>query len=74
VMEIPVTVGLIGLALAPLLAAVGAAGALLTDCTLEIVREPEPAPAAKPEPASEPASEPGPEVPVTDGPHRTHLA
>jgi hypothetical protein len=38
VMEIPVSIGLIGVVLAPLLAAVAAAGALLTHCTLEIVR------------------------------------
>lgn len=37
-MEIPMTVGVIGTLLAPWLAAVGAMGALLTHCTIEVVR------------------------------------
>ncbi len=38
IMEIPVSLGVVGVVLAPVLAAVAAAGALLTNCTLEIVR------------------------------------
>ena len=68
IMEIPVTVGLIGLALAPLLAAVAAAGALLTNCSIEIIRDPE-AP-AEPTGHAEPKEEGNdPEA----GPNRTHL-
>ena len=36
--EIPLTVGVVGTLLAPWLAAVGAMGALLTNCTVEVVR------------------------------------
>jgi hypothetical protein len=38
IMEIPVSIGVVGAVLAPVLAAVAAVGALLTHCTLEIVR------------------------------------
>ena len=38
VLEIPVTVGVVAVVLAPVLAAVGALGAVLTHCTLEVVR------------------------------------
>lgn len=38
VVEIPVTVGLVGAVFAPALAAVGAAAALLTNCTIEVIR------------------------------------
>ena len=44
VLEIPVTVGVIGLVLAPILAAVAAAGAVMTNCTVEIVRSEPPTP------------------------------
>ena len=37
-MEIPVTMGIVGLVLAPVLAGVAAVGAALTHCTLEVVR------------------------------------
>jgi hypothetical protein len=37
-LEIPVTVGAIAVVLVPVLAAVAALGAVLTHCTLEIVR------------------------------------
>ena len=36
--EIPVTLGVIGIVLAPVWAAVGALAALLTECTLVVVR------------------------------------
>jgi hypothetical protein len=38
VVELPVTVGVVGAALAPMLAAVGAIGAIVTQCTIEVVR------------------------------------
>lgn len=38
VLEIPVTIGVVGLVLAPMLAAVAAVGAALTHCTLEVIR------------------------------------
>src|SRR5207302_5750194 len=42
VMEIPVTLGVVGVVLAPIVAAVAAVGALVTDCTIEVVRTEEP--------------------------------
>jgi hypothetical protein len=38
VLEFPLTVGAVGVALAPVLAAVGALAALLTECTIEVER------------------------------------
>jgi Domain of unknown function (DUF4342) len=38
VAEFPLTVGVVGAVLAPVLAAVGALAALLTQCTIEVVR------------------------------------
>jgi hypothetical protein len=38
--EIPLTIGVVGAALAPALAAVGAIAALVTDCTIEVERDP----------------------------------
>ncbi len=38
-MEFPLTVGVVGVLMAPMLAAVGAIGALLTHCTVEVERE-----------------------------------
>ena len=37
--ELPVTVGVIGAVFAPVLAAVGAIAALVTECTIQVVRE-----------------------------------
>ena len=37
-LEIPLTVGVVGTLVAPWLAAVGAMGALLTQCSIEVVR------------------------------------
>lgn len=37
-LEIPLTVGVVGTLLAPWLAAIGAMGALLTRCSIEVVR------------------------------------
>jgi sorbitol-specific phosphotransferase system component IIA len=44
VAEFPLTVGVAGTILAPVVAAIGAMGALLTGCTVEVVREKEPGP------------------------------
>jgi len=45
--EIPLTVGVVGAVFAPTLAAVGAIAALISDCSIEIERgEPAPAPPA----------------------------
>ena len=41
-LEIPLTVGVAGTLLAPWLAALGAMGALLTHCTIEVVRSDSP--------------------------------
>jgi hypothetical protein len=53
VAEFPLTVGVIGLVLAPVLAAVGALAAVMTDCTIEVEREeteePQPDPQNPPE-------------------------
>jgi len=38
VAEFPLTVGIVGAALAPILVAVGALAAVLTDCTIEVER------------------------------------
>lgn len=45
VIELPVTIGVVGVLAAPWLAAVGAAAAVLTDCTIEVERDvPDPGP------------------------------
>jgi hypothetical protein len=38
IVEVPLTVGVVGAALAPALAAVGAIAALVTDCSIEVER------------------------------------
>jgi hypothetical protein len=38
VVEIPLTIGAVGVVLAPVLAAVGALTALMTNCTIEVVK------------------------------------
>ena len=45
VVEVPLTVGVVGAVFAPVLAAVGALAAMVTDCTIDIERE---APATDP--------------------------
>jgi hypothetical protein len=42
VVDLPLTLGVVGAALAPALAVVGAAAALLTDCTIQVERTEEP--------------------------------
>lgn len=37
--ELPLTIGVVGAALAPILAAVGAIAALVTECSIVVVRE-----------------------------------
>jgi hypothetical protein len=39
IIQIPLTLGVIGAAVAPVLAAVGAIAALVTECTVTVVRE-----------------------------------
>ena len=48
VMEFPVTVGVVGALAAPVLAAVGAVAALLSECTIEVERESASPPKAAP--------------------------
>lgn len=38
IMEIPLTVGVVGVIVAPMLAAIGAISALITQCSIEVVR------------------------------------
>lgn len=58
VMEIPLTIGVVGAVLAPMLAAVGALGAVLTNCTIEVIRTEQPGQAARPGPAPQRTSAP----------------
>jgi hypothetical protein len=44
--EFPLTFGVVGAALAPALAAIGAIVALVSDCTIEVERDPDPEPTA----------------------------
>ncbi|MFA6271740.1 MAG: DUF4342 domain-containing protein [Patescibacteria group bacterium] len=39
IIEIPVTVGVVGALIAPVLAAIGAAAALLTKCTIVVIKK-----------------------------------
>ncbi len=41
-MEIPLTVGVVGVLVAPVLAAIGAIGALMAQCSIEVVRSERP--------------------------------
>jgi hypothetical protein len=47
VMEFPLTVGLVGVLVAPVLAAIGAIGALMAQCSIEVIREERPAASAQ---------------------------
>ena len=42
IIELPLTIGVVGAALAPILAAVGAIAALVTECTIMVERDEEP--------------------------------
>ncbi len=60
--EFPLTAGVVGAVFAPVLAAIGALAALLTECTIAVERE-------RPSPASAPASappEPSVDVPPSE--------
>jgi hypothetical protein len=66
VAEFPLTVGVVGTVAAPILAAVGALAALLTNCTIEVQRT---APAAAPpEPPASGSSTSTPDADATDRP------
>ena len=47
ILEVPLALGVASVVLAPTLAAIGAMGALLAQCTIEVVRSEPPAPAAR---------------------------
>jgi hypothetical protein len=52
--EVPLTIGIVGAALLPVFAAIGAAAALATRCTIVVERDPEPSTEASPDaPGSE---------------------
>jgi hypothetical protein len=51
VLEIPLTIGIVGVLVAPMLAAVGAIGAAVTNCTIEVLRTEPPAQTGGPPPA-----------------------
>lgn len=59
ILEVPLAIGLVGVVLAPTLAAIGAMGALLAQCSIEVIRS-EPAGARREEPVS-----------PTDGPEQS---
>jgi hypothetical protein len=61
VLEIPLTVGVAGALLAPVLAAVGAISAALTNCTVEVIR------VVPPEQVMEQPPAPGPSAPLLSG-------
>lgn len=73
VVEFPLTVGVVGVVVAPVLAAVGALAALLTDCTIEVERVEGPREAGEPEAEgtttqAQPSTEPSePDRPVFGG-------
>jgi Domain of unknown function (DUF4342) len=47
VMEFPLTVGLVGVIVAPALAAIGAIGALIAQCSIEVIRSERPSEAVQ---------------------------
>ncbi|MDQ6661155.1 MAG: DUF4342 domain-containing protein [Chloroflexota bacterium] len=47
IMEIPLTVGVVGVLVAPVLAAIGAIGALMAQCSIEVVRSERPSDTAR---------------------------
>ena len=51
-LEVPLTIGIIGAALMPVLAAIGAAAALATRCTIVVEREYEPSPSVNGTPSA----------------------
>ena len=57
ILEVPLTVGVVGVLVAPVLAAIGVVGALIAQCSIEVIRS-EP-------PTSGPSSTTGSDVPPT---------
>jgi hypothetical protein len=47
IMEFPLTVGLVGVIVAPALAAIGAIGALIAQCSIEVIRSERPSEAVQ---------------------------
>ena len=69
-LEIPLTIGVVGALIAPVAAAIGAVAALVTECTVTITRE-EPGAASSEQPGAASPEESGaasPEEPVADQP------
>ena len=50
ILEIPLTVGVVGVLVAPVLAAIGAIGALIAQCSIEVVRSEPPTTSVAEEP------------------------
>jgi Domain of unknown function (DUF4342) len=57
-LEIPLTIGVVGVLVAPMLAAVGAIGAAVTNCTIEVIRTEPPEQTGGPPPAQETSQPP----------------
>lgn len=53
VLEIPLALGVVGIVLAPTLAAIGAVGALLAQCSIEVVRSERPSAPQQPVPPTD---------------------
>jgi hypothetical protein len=71
VAEFPLTVGVVGTVAAPILAAVGALAALLTNCTIEVQRAVTVGPAEPPAPDTPAPDAPAPDAPATSDAPRT---
>jgi hypothetical protein len=56
ILEIPLALGFAGVVLAPTLAAIGAMGALLAQCSIEVVRQEEPTGASQTRVSPDPAA------------------
>jgi hypothetical protein len=67
VVEFPLTLGVVGVVLAPTLAAVGAAAALLTNCTIEVERTGPPASGSPETSGGQEPSEPGSQIIIPPG-------
>jgi hypothetical protein len=68
VAEFPLTVGVVGTVAAPILAAVGAIAALLTNCSIEVQRTASPGAPVPATPDGPIVETPAPPPDVTDGP------
>jgi hypothetical protein len=56
VVEFPLTIGAVGVVIAPVLAAIGAIAALVTKCTIVVEKRDDSKPAAEPESTDQPAA------------------